>query len=88
MENIKYEPCKYCHKTMKKVNCAEEEQNIDYAFSIHEFVTFVLWFVSLFKHSYKEKLEKHKFKITCVNKDCIGYLDGCYVNKHIRKFST
>ncbi len=80
-EEREYGQCKYCHQTMKKVDCAKEGKNTEYDFSIHEFITFVLWLVSLFFSSYKEKLEKHKFKITCVNKDCIGYLDGCYVNK-------
>ena len=83
VENLEYKQCKYCHQPMKKVECAKEEKCNKYSFTIHEVITFILWFISLFFNSYKEKLEKHKFKITCVNRDCIGYLDDCYVNKYL-----
>ena len=74
--------CKYCHKPLQKIECPKEDENSEYDMNIHEFVTFILWFISLFVTSYKKKLEEHKFKITCVNEDCIGYLDGCMVNKN------
>ena len=92
-EDIEYEKCKYCHQAMQKVDCAKKHENNviddehDYTFSIHEFITFLLWVISLFVSSYKEKLEQHKYKITCVNKDCLGYLNGCYVNRKINILS-
>ena len=74
--------CKYCHKPLKKIECPKEDEDSEYGMNIHELVTFILWFISLFVTSYKKKLEEHKFKITCVNEDCIGYFDGCMVNKN------
>jgi len=74
--------CKYCKQPKEKIDCAKYDKGCyDCVFSIHEGITFILFILSLFFSSYKEKLEKHKYKVTCVNKDCIGYLDGCYVNK-------
>jgi len=74
--------CKYCHKPLEKIKCPKEDEDSEYAMNIHESVTFILWLISLFVTSYKKKLEEHKFKTTCVNEDCIGYLDGCMVNKN------
>ena len=74
--------CKYCHKPLEKVECSKFNDSSEYDISFHEFFTFILWFISLFIDSYKKKLKEHKFKITCTNKDCIGYLDGCMVNKY------
>jgi len=88
VEDLHKISCKYCHHILKKVDCAKQEENDDYDFSIHEVISFVLWIISFFIHSYKDKLEKHKFKTTCVNKDCIGYLDGCYVNKYMTKYEV
>ena len=79
---MKQNLCKYCHKPLEKIDCAKYEKSDEYAFSIHESITFVLYLISLFLPSYRDKLEKHKYKITCINKDCIEYLKGCYVNKH------
>lgn len=81
-ENETRNLCKYCHKLLEKVDCAKYEQSDEYAFSIHEVITFVLYVISLFLPSFRDKVEKHKYKITCTNKDCIEYLKGCYVNKH------
>jgi hypothetical protein len=86
VEDLHKISCKYCHHMLKKVDCAKEGGSDDDDFSIHEVISFVLWIISFFIHSYKDKLEKHKFKTTCVNKDCIGYLDGCYVNKYMTKY--
>jgi len=74
--------CQYCHKKLKKVECSKFNDDTESDVSFHEVVTFLFWVLSLFIVSYKKKLEEHKFKITCVNKDCIGYLDGCMVNKY------
>ena len=88
-EKVEYDLCQYCHKPKQKVDCVKEGRrlmgSID-GYSIHEFIAFILWFLSLFFKSYKKKLEEHRFKITCANKDCIGYLDGCYVNKYNKEF--
>ncbi len=88
-EETEYDLCQYCHKPKQKVDCVKEGRRLmcgEDGYSIHEFTSAVLWFISLFFKSYKEKLEAHRFKVTCVNKDCIGYLDGCYVNKHCKEF--
>ena len=79
MENL---PCKYCHKPQEKVECSKYHEDDEYDFSIHEVITFVLFTISVFLPSFKKKLDKHKYKMTCTNKDCIDYLKGCYVNRH------
>ena len=81
-EDNSVKSCQYCHKKLEKVECSRFNNSSEYDISFHEIVTFVFWFVSLFIASYKEKLKAHKFKITCTNKDCIGYLNGCMVNKY------
>ena len=61
--------CQYCHKQLEKIECPKENGNGEYSMNIHEAVTFILWFISLFVASYKKRLKEHKFKITCmVNK--------------------
>ena len=81
-ENSRVLLCQYCRKKLEKVECSKECDDSEDGMDIHEIVTFVFWIISLFISSYKKKLEEHKFKITCINKDCIGYLDGCMVNKY------
>jgi len=80
--NKKEKSCQYCHKKLERIECSKFDNISEYDISIHEVITFVFWLISLFISSYKKKLEEHKFKITCINKDCIGYLDGCMVNKY------
>ena len=80
--------CKYCRQPLQEVDCAKCNKVIgDLGLSIHEVITFIYWVISLFIGSYKDKLIKHKYKTTCVNKDCINYLKGCWVNKHLYTFS-
>ena len=74
--------CQYCHKQLEKIECPKENGNGEYSMNIHEVISVILWFISLFVASYKKRLKEHKFKITCINEDCIGYLDGCMVNKY------
>ena len=87
-EKVEYELCQYCHKPKQKVDCIKvgRELMCDDCYSIHEATSGLLWFLSLFFNSYKKRLEAFRFKVTCANKDCIGYLDGCYVNKHNKVF--
>ena len=73
-KNVK--SCQYCRKKLKRIDSLEEDENSEYNINIHELITFILWFISLFLVSYKKRLEEHKLKMTCINKDCIGYLDG------------
>jgi hypothetical protein len=79
MENLL---CAYCHMPQEKVECSKYENNDEYDFSFHEVITFVLSIISIFLPSFKKKLNNHKYKITCTNKDCIDYLKDCYVRRH------
>jgi len=89
LENSEYGICKYCHKPKQKVDCIKEGRKLmgsEDGYSFHEAIAFVLWFLSLFFDSFKKRLDNHKFKVTCYNKDCIGYLEGCYVNKCSKEY--
>jgi len=76
--------CPYCKKPLETIECAKYHADED-TFSFHEAITFVLYVISLVLPSFRKRLNDHKYKTTCTNKDCIGYLDGCYVNKHYFK---
>jgi len=73
--------CQYCHQPLQRLECACYDDEDSEYISIHACKGGVLWFLSLFLPSYKKRLEEHRFKITCANEECIGYLDGCMVNK-------
>lgn len=73
--------CKYCKHQLEEVECAKYDEYEECDFSFHEVIGFVYWILSFVLSSYKIKLNEHKYKITCINIDCIGYLAGCVIQK-------
>jgi len=79
--------CKYCKKDLQKIDCLKFNKNIEDTISIHSAIVLLLTIVSFIYKPAKTALAKFRYKITCVNKDCIGYLDECCcVNKYAFSF--
>jgi len=64
--------CKYCHKELKEVECPKEE-NILSNLPLPEIILIP---IILFSWIFSKK--ENKKIITCNNKDCINYLNGCF----------
>lgn len=72
----------YCRKEFAKYDCAKLKQKdgfFDTLINIWLFIEipFIFIFAYLFGKSVDRKLEKRGTVYTCVNEDCIGYLDEC-----------
>jgi len=76
--------CKYCHKPLEQTRCPEDTSDSFFFLSFFlEFLGFVVSIIVLLlsylsKHVNKPDRTKGKQIITCTNKDCIDYLNGCF----------
>ena len=75
--------CNYCRRKFAKYNCAklrQEDDFFDTLINIWLLIEIPFIFISayLFRKSKDDKLEKRGIVYTCVNEDCIGYLDECH----------
>ena len=75
--------CKYCRKDFAKYECSklkDKDGFLDTLINIWLFIEipFVFIFAYLFGKSKEYKLEKKGTVYTCVNDECIGYLDECH----------
>ena len=74
--------CKYCNRDLQKIDCLKYSKDIEDTISIHKAIVLFLSIVSFFYMPAKNILSSFRYKITCINRDCIGYLDKCCcVNK-------
>ena len=85
-ENIQ-RVCKYCHKELHEFDCNSVSSKNDmpkskllrWIFKAIMIIEMPLAFLqlSVTKASRDAKLKKAGKIVTCINRDCIGYLDGC-----------
>ncbi|WP_428025569.1 hypothetical protein [Arcobacter sp.] len=75
--------CKYCNKPLEKVKCPKNNALLENILLLDFLSDLKNWTVSLLGlllFSFSKKANKKDEKdliITCTNKDCINYLDGC-----------
>jgi len=75
--------CNYCKKEFAKYDCTklkQEDSFFDTLINIWLFIEipFIFIFGYLFSKSKDHKLKKRGTVYTCINEDCIGYLDECH----------
>jgi len=79
--------CKYCKKDLQKIDCLKYSKDTQDGVSIHKVIVILLTMISYIYKPAKSTLANFRYKTTCTNKDCIGYLDGCCcVNKHSNSY--
>ncbi len=84
------ELCKYCKEPLKKVDCLKFDRNsCEFSFksiacelSIHKAISIILYIISIFYKAYRVKYMNFRYKKVCANKNCLAYLDGCFISKN------
>ena len=72
--------CKYCHKELEEVECPKDTSKDNLVSSL-PLPDIILIPIEILSYFFSKKDKKRKKIVTCNNKDCIDYLNGCFKRK-------